>query len=96
MQVKLYASLRQAAGTKMIEIDYHPGINVGEVLGEVTQRYPVLVKLVWKDQGELSELVHAFVNGENIRHLNGLDTGLKEEDHVDIFPPLVGGEFIAN
>lgn len=91
MQVKLYASLRQAAGTKMIEVDFHPGINVGEVLREVTQRYPGVVNLIWKDQGELSELVHAFVNGENIRHLSGLETELKEEDHVDIFPPLVGG-----
>ncbi len=91
MQVKLYASLRQAAGIKMIEVDYEPGIIIRNVLIEVTQRYPVLVKFVWKDHNELSELVHVFINGENIRHLAGLETGLHEEDHVDIFPPLVGG-----
>ncbi len=91
MQVKLYASLRVAAGTKMMDIDLKPGTNINDVLTEVTRRFPVLVKFIWKDTGELSELAHVFVNGENIRHLAGLDTLLKPADHVDIFPPLVGG-----
>lgn len=91
MQVKLYASLRVAAGTKMMEVEVSPGSNIHDVLVEVTRRYPVLNKFVWKEPGELSELAHVFVNGENIRHLAGLDTLLKPEDHVDIFPPLVGG-----
>jgi len=91
MQVKLYASLRQAAGIKMMDVDVHSGTTIHDVLDEVTQRYPVLVKSIWKDQGELSEFVHIFLNGENIHHLAGLDSALKPEDHVDIFPPLVGG-----
>jgi molybdopterin synthase sulfur carrier subunit len=91
MQVKFYASLRQAAGTKMIDIEVQPGFTIHDVLVEVTRRYPVLEKFIWKDQGELAEIVHVFINGENIRHLSGLNTPLKAEDHVDIFPPLVGG-----
>jgi molybdopterin synthase sulfur carrier subunit len=91
MQVKLYASLRQAAGVKMMDVDVQPGSTIHEVLLEVTRRYPVLEKNVWKAQGELTEFVHVFINGENIRHLAGLETVLKPEDHVDIFPPLVGG-----
>ncbi|OGO61985.1 MAG: hypothetical protein A2032_00080 [Chloroflexi bacterium RBG_19FT_COMBO_49_13] len=91
MQVKLYASLRQAAGIKMMDVEVHDGTTIRDVLVEVTRRYPVLVKFVWKEQGELAEFVHVFVNGENIRHLASLDTPLKAEDHVDIFPPLVGG-----
>ena len=91
MQVKLYASLRQAAGTKMMDVEIHAGTTIRDVLLELTERYPVLVKFVWKAQGELAQYVHVFVNGENIRRLVGLDTPLKPEDHVDIFPPLVGG-----
>ena len=91
MQVKLYASLRQAAGAKMMEVNVQPGSTIQEVLLEVTRLYPVLEKSVWKAQGELTEFVHVFINGENIRHLAGLETVLKPEDHVDIFPPLVGG-----
>lgn len=91
MQVKLYASLRQAAGTKMMDVEVKPDTTIREVLLEVTRRYPVLEKFIWKGEDELSEVVHVFINGENIRHLAGLDTQLKEEDHVDIFPPVVGG-----
>ena len=91
MQVKLYASLRQAAGIKMIDMEIHPGSTVRNVLTELTQRIPVLIKFIWKNPGELSEQAHVFVNGENIRHLAQLETLLKPEDHVDIFPPLVGG-----
>ena len=91
MQVKLYASLRLAAGVKMLDVEVNPNSTIRDVLNELTQRYPVLVKFIWKEPHELSELAHVFVNGENIRHLSGLDTSLKPEDHVDIFPPLVGG-----
>jgi molybdopterin synthase sulfur carrier subunit len=91
MQVKLYASLRQAAGTKMMDVEIQPGSTIQDVLIEVTRRFPVLEKSVWKDQGELTEFIHVFINGENIRHMAGLETTLKPDDHVDIFPPLVGG-----
>ncbi len=91
MQVKFYASIRQAAGIKMVEVEVHPDTTVRDVLTEVTARYPVLEKFIWKEPGELSEHAHVFINGENVRHLKGLDTLLKPEDKVDIFPPLVGG-----
>jgi molybdopterin synthase sulfur carrier subunit len=91
MQVKLYASLRQAAGTKMVEVDVQPGTTIRDVLVEVTERIPHLVKFIWTDQGLLSEHAHIFINSENISHLGGLETELQPEDHVDIFPPVVGG-----
>ncbi len=91
MQVKLYASLRVSAGVKMIEIEYHTGITIQDVLIELTQAYPVLDKFIWAEPAKLSDLAHVFINGENIRHLAGLGTPLTPEDHVDIFPPLVGG-----
>lgn len=91
MQVKFYASLRQAAGIKMIDVAIGTGATVNDVLLEVTHRYPVLDKFIWKEGGGLSEHAHVFINGENINHLSGLETVLTETDHVDIFPPLVGG-----
>jgi MoaD family protein len=91
MQVKLYGLIRQAAGVKMIEVETDPGLTIRAVLEELTQRYPAVVKYIWKEPGVISELAHVFVNSENIRHLAVLDTILKPEDRVDIFPPVVGG-----
>ncbi len=91
MLVKLYASLRQAAGIKMMELEVLDGITICDVLVDVTKAYPVLEKFIWKAQGELSEHAHVFINSENIHHLAGLNTGVSSGDQVDIFPPLVGG-----
>jgi molybdopterin synthase sulfur carrier subunit len=91
MQVKLYASLRQAAGTKMMDVEVSTSTTIGDVLIEVTRRYPILDKFIWKNEGELSEHAHVSINGENIRRMLGLETAITPEDHVDIFPPLVGG-----
>jgi len=91
MQVKLYASLRQAAGTKMLEDEVNTSTTMRILLEEDNRRIPILEKLIRNQQGELSEKANSILNGENIRHLAGLDTIPKPEDHVDIFPPLVGG-----
>ena len=91
MQVKLYGLIRQAAGTKMLEVEVTPNLTIRDALMELTSQFPMVTKYIWKEAGELSELAHVFINGENIRHLAGLDSLLKPEDHVDVFPPVVGG-----
>ena len=91
MQVKLYASLRQAAGIKMMDIELGTRTTINEVLLEVTHRYSALDEFIWKEDGGLSEHAHVFINSENINHLAGLETIVTETDKVDIFPPLVGG-----
>ncbi len=91
MQVKLYASLRVAAGIKMLEVEVAPGSTIRDVLVEVTSRLPMLEKYIWNEPDVLSEHAHVFVNSENIRRQAGLDTAVNPDDRVDIFPPLVGG-----
>jgi MoaD family protein len=91
MQVKLYGLIRQAAGIKFLEFEMRPNLMVRDVLIELTRQHPMVTKYIWKEPGELSGLAHVFINSENIRHLAGLDTPLKPDDHVDIFPPVVGG-----
>ena len=41
--------------------------------------------------GELRRFVNLFVNGEDIRFLQGLETTLKEGDEVSIVPAVAGG-----
>ena len=91
MQVKFYASLRQAAGIKMMEVEFQEGMTIHDVLCMVTDQYPVLNNFIWREQGALSEHAHIFINSHDIRHLAGLATVMKPEDRVDVFPPLVGG-----
>ena len=43
------------------------------------------------EQGELRSFVNMYVNGEDIRFLNGLDTSTKAGDEVSVVPAVAGG-----
>jgi len=53
---------------------------------------PTLIKARLCDEsGELRRFVNIFVNDEDIRFLQGLDTEIKEGDEVSIVPAIAGG-----
>ncbi len=80
-RVKLYATLRKAAGEK----EYlSQARNVGQVLEELHERYGAGVERY------LNGCI-VLVNGQNVGYLKGRRTRLKAEDEVSVFPPLAGG-----
>jgi len=43
------------------------------------------------DKGEVRRFVNLYVNGEDIRHLKGLDSPVTETDEISILPAVSGG-----
>jgi molybdopterin synthase sulfur carrier subunit len=43
------------------------------------------------DKGEVRRFVNLYVNGEDIRHLKGLDSAVKGTDEISILPAVSGG-----
>lgn len=43
------------------------------------------------DKGEVRRFVNLYVNGEDIRHLNGLSSPVKDTDEISILPAVSGG-----
>ncbi len=43
------------------------------------------------DKGEVRRFVNLYVNGEDIRHLSGLSTNVKDSDEISILPAVSGG-----
>lgn len=43
------------------------------------------------DKGEVRRFVNLYVNGEDIRHLNGLASPVKDADEISILPAVSGG-----
>jgi MoaD family protein len=90
MRVELYATLRMAAKESSFEMD--PPGNVRALFDELAGRYGEdFLKGLKNPAGELSTGVIVLVNGVNVHSLEGLDTGLKPQDTVAIFPPIGGG-----
>jgi MoaD family protein len=66
--------------------------SVGELLREVVRRFPELGRHIFDGEGKLLEYLNVYVNEEEIRTLEGLDTPLQEGDEVAIVPAMAGGQ----
>ena len=91
MQVRLYATLRQMARTRLIEVPVEGKQTVGDVLRALVARYPELSDAVWHTDGSLSGHIAVILNGRDVRHLAGVETSLSDDDQLDVFPPVAGG-----
>jgi molybdopterin synthase sulfur carrier subunit len=67
------------------------GHTVGAVMEDFLKRYPALRPHLMDGNGELRHFVNLFLNEQNIRDLQGLETPVAEEDKVMIVPSIAGG-----
>jgi MoaD family protein len=88
-KVKIPPVLRSSTGgEKEIELD---GATVGDVLRELTARHPATQSQLFSEQGELNRYVNVYLNDEDVRVLDGLDTVVSGSDTVMILPAMAGG-----
>ena len=64
---------------------------VGKALEELETLFPGIRKRLCEDDGSLRRFVNVFVNEEDVRFLQGLDTTLADGDEVSIVPAIAGG-----
>jgi adenylyltransferase/sulfurtransferase len=67
------------------------GATVGEVLGDLTSKYPNIRQHLYADNGELRAFVNVYLNDEDIRHIRGSETPVQEHDRLMIVPSIAGG-----
>ena len=67
------------------------GSTVAEVLDDLFAGQPALGDRLTAGTGTLSTFVNVFVNGEDVRHRQGLDTQVGTDDVVILLPAMAGG-----
>lgn len=67
------------------------GATVGEVLTALTSAHPDVKTQLFGEDGELNRYVNVYLNDEDVRVLDGLGTGVKEADTLQILPAMAGG-----
>jgi molybdopterin synthase sulfur carrier subunit len=67
------------------------GSTVGEVLDALERQYPGIRPQLFDEDGQVRTFINVFVNGTEIRQLEGLATPLREADEVSIIPAMAGG-----
>lgn len=53
--------------------------------------YPGLKERLLDETGELRRFVNIYINGEDVRFTDGVNTPLKDGDEVSIVPAVAGG-----
>jgi sulfur-carrier protein len=90
VEVRLPTLLRSAVGGRArVEAE---GATVGQVLDSVVAEYPDLGAQVLAGEGELHRFVNIYVNDDDVRYLDRLDTKVGADDVVSILPAVAGGD----
>jgi sulfur-carrier protein len=58
---------------------------------ELVTRHPALKQQLLTDEGDLNRFVNVYVNGQDVRYLQGLDTPVTPADEVRLLPAMAGG-----
>jgi molybdopterin synthase sulfur carrier subunit len=91
LKVRLYATLRDMAGTKLLEVPFEYGQTARDLVKAIQQASPELGRQIADPDGNLTGVAHLYVHGRNILWLDDLDTVITDAHEVDLFPPVAGG-----
>lgn len=67
------------------------GTTLQHLVLDLEQQFPGIGDRIVDDDGEIRRFVNVFVNGEDVRFLDGLTTALTDGDEVSIVPAVAGG-----
>ena len=87
--IRIPPVLRAAVGgEKELNAD---GDNVGEILRSVADEHPETQTQLFAADGGLNRYVNVYLNDEDVRVLDGLDTAVGSSDTLVILPAMAGG-----
>jgi [CysO sulfur-carrier protein]-thiocarboxylate-dependent cysteine synthase len=89
-RVRIPPTLRDSVGgVREVEAS---GSTLRDLLSDLAERFPSLGRQVLGDGTELAPFVNVYVDNEDVRTLEGLDTPLREDATVILLPAMAGGE----
>jgi cysteine synthase/molybdopterin converting factor small subunit len=89
-RVRIPPTLRDSVGGAR-EVDAS-GSTVRELLADLAERFPGLGSQVLENGNEIAPFVNVYVNNEDVRTLDGLETPVGDGTSVILLPAMAGGE----
>jgi molybdopterin synthase sulfur carrier subunit len=87
-QVRFSSALESVTDERTTEVE---ASTVEEALDELATKYGEEFEERLLEDGELRRFVNLYVNGDDVRHGDGLETGIDEDDEISILPAVSGG-----
>jgi molybdopterin synthase sulfur carrier subunit len=67
------------------------GANIKAMVEDLEKNFPGIKERICDETGKIRRFVNVYVNGDDIRFLQNLETNLKEGDSISIVPAIAGG-----
>jgi molybdopterin converting factor small subunit len=80
-----------AAGQSVLTVPADGPVTVGELLDAVTSNYAVLARRLRDETGALRRFVNIYVDGDEVRRLQGLETEVAPGQEVLVIQSVAGG-----
>lgn len=91
LELRSFATFREAIGQKTIEREYEEGATVRDVLADLESEFDELDGQLLDDEGAIQPQLSILKNGRDVTHARGPETPLESGDTVSLFPPIAGG-----
>ena len=88
-QVRIPTPLRKYTGGA--EAVTAEGATIAAIVADLDKRHPGIRERICDESGAVRRFVNIFVNGEDIRFLQNLDTAVKAGDEISVVPAIAGG-----
>ena len=89
VNVRIPTTMRPiTGGDKLVSLE--PG-SLSEVIAALEAKHPGMGERLLDEDGALRKFVNVFVDDDDVRYLNGLDTAVQDNWTVSIIPAVTGG-----
>ena len=89
VSVRLPTILRtHAAGQSTVQAE---GGTVGDVVDDLVRQFPGMAAHLKAPDGGLHRFVNVYVNDDDVRYMDKLDTKVGDGDQISILPAVAGG-----
>lgn len=90
VQVRIPTPLRKFTGGRdTVEAE---GSSIGAVLADLDAKHPGLRERICEADGSIRRFVNLYINGDDIRFLESLESPVKDGDEISIVPAIAGGK----
>jgi molybdopterin synthase sulfur carrier subunit len=87
--VKIPTPLRKLTnGATSVDTD---GSTIGEIVAALESSFPGMKERLVDESGDLRHFVNIYLNGEDVRYLDGLNSAVSDRDELSIVPAVAGG-----
>ncbi|MEL4305037.1 ubiquitin-like small modifier protein 1 [Methanococcoides sp. LMO-2] len=90
VSIRFSSALNNITKTRSANIDLGT-VTIKTLFDRLTREYGDEFERRLLQDGEVRRFVNVYVNGEDIRHLSGLDTKISDTDEISILPAVSGG-----